>query len=89
MSEWQIIAEEAERAGVRVEMLTRKKGPQDLTPVRTLVAKRLRTELGLSYPAIGRALGGRHHTTIMSYFEVPLATPRERAQWLVYRGAGL
>lgn len=33
--------------------------------VRAWIAAELRSTFGLSYPAIGRVLGGRHHTTIM------------------------
>ena len=34
--------------------------------IRQEAARRLRSELGLSFPVIGRLLGGRHHTTIMT-----------------------
>jgi chromosomal replication initiation ATPase DnaA len=33
---------------------------------RRIVIQKLRAE-GWSYPRIGRALGGRHHTTILAY----------------------
>ncbi len=32
---------------------------------RRYAAQRMRDELGMSYPEIGKRLGGRHHTTIM------------------------
>lgn len=31
------------------------------------IARRLRDELKMSLPAIGREMGGRHHTTILYY----------------------
>lgn len=34
---------------------------------RVEIARRLRDELHLSLPAIGRAMGGRHHTTVLYY----------------------
>lgn len=58
----------ARRAGVRVEVL---RGPwqnQTLVKERRAAALRLRAELGLSYKAIGQALG-RTHWTVLSYFE--------------------
>lgn len=35
-----------------------------LVEMRRKIAKRLRDD-GYSYPAIGRALGGKHHTSVM------------------------
>lgn len=36
-----------------------------LVEAREYAAYRMRHELGMSYPAIGAELGGRHHATIM------------------------
>lgn len=59
-----ILAAVAAESGVSVEDI---KGPSRLSVIvsaRRIAARRLR-EAGLSYPAIGRFLGGRHHTSAM------------------------
>jgi hypothetical protein len=54
------------RFGVTWEELLRSgRGPEHLANARHVAAWLLRRR-GMSYPAIGRALGGRDHTTIMS-----------------------
>jgi chromosomal replication initiation ATPase DnaA len=66
-----IIREEAHRAGVRpVDVRFRCRRRRE-TEVRRKVARRLRVELHLSYPKIGRALGGRDATTILWYLAPP------------------
>lgn len=51
-------------------------------------------ESGMSLPAIGRAVG-KHHATVYHHLcaveadGAAVTTPRERAQYLVNRGAGL
>ena len=49
---------------------------------RRYVVERLRDELGLSYPHIGKLLGGRDHTTIMNLYE----TRQQWREWLQMRG---
>ena len=49
---------------------------------RRYVVERLRDELGLSYPHIGKLLGDRDHTTIMSLYE----TRQQWREWLQVRG---
>ena len=41
-----------------------------IVDARKEIAKTLRDEHGWSYKAIGRALGGRHHTTVMNLLGV-------------------
>ena len=62
----QIAAEVALRHGLTVEQL---KGPCRLRQVawpRHEAMARMRAETGRSLPAIGRFLGGRHHTTVLA-----------------------
>jgi chromosomal replication initiation ATPase DnaA len=41
-------------------------------------------ELGLSYPAIGRLLGGRHHTTVMHLVALTARRMARRTQQFTY-----
>jgi chromosomal replication initiation ATPase DnaA len=49
----------------------------ELVRVRRRVAKLLFDE-GMSYPEIGRTLGGRHHTTVMYYLGAIKSRPQEQ-----------
>lgn len=52
---------------------------REFVVIRRKIAERLRA-YGYSYPAIGRALGGRHHTTIQYMLGLPSKPlPRWRA----------
>lgn len=47
---------------------------------RSVVAHVLHVALGMSYPAIGRFLGGRHHTTILAAVRRVQRTESRRRQ---------
>ena len=67
MSQYEVVIHEvAARHGVTVEALLGRRKYSPLPAARRAVCMRLR-EAGLSLPAIGRQLGGRDHTTILSY----------------------
>ena len=51
--------------GVTVDEIVGHRRHENLVQARRDVARWLR-QLGLSYPAIGRMLGGRHHASIMN-----------------------
>ena len=99
MSEREILLEESGRAGYTPMEVRGHRKFAPLMRVRRIVAHRLRTELGLSYPKIAEALGRYDHTTAMNLFPEhaakrsrrprPAAKRRDMAQWLVHRGAGL
>jgi chromosomal replication initiation ATPase DnaA len=59
-----IIAAVARDHGLAPDDLTRRFGPHSVRPVRTLAMRRIRDELGYSYPKIGR-LFGRNHASII------------------------
>lgn len=61
----EILEEVAAKHGLRVDDLRSKSRLHVLVAARQEASFRLRTELGLSLPAIGRLLGGRDHTTIL------------------------
>ena len=61
-----ILGEVADATGISVADM---RGPSQCLPIvraRFAAMYRLRHELYMSYPAIGRVMGGRHHTTVMS-----------------------
>lgn len=60
-----ILDELAKWFGVSVEQIKGSNRKRAIVDVRDLVAYILRQYVGLSYPVIGRILGGRDHTTIM------------------------
>lgn len=62
----EIVRQVALLRGVPVAKLLGKSRAPALVKIRVECARRLRAT-GLSYPAIGRQLGGRHHATIMYY----------------------
>ncbi len=62
----EIVRQVALLRGVSVHRLLGKERGAQLVKVRKECAHLLRLT-GLSYPAIGRQLGGRHHATIMYY----------------------
>ena len=61
-----VIAQELEFHGVELLDALSRWNTSALRRCRRSIALRCRDELGMSYPEIGRILGGRHHTTIMS-----------------------
>lgn len=66
----------AAQHGTTVEAL---RGPQrhsDIVEARRDAAERLRG-IGLSFPRIGQALGGRHHSTILNLLGLLRARPTE------------
>lgn len=63
----EILTDEAQRARITVEQLRGRRIWQHYVAARRAVAHRLRA-IGYSYPAIGQAIGGRHHTSVMAYF---------------------
>ncbi len=73
LSPGQIIREAAKRHGVSVATLRGNSHAPNLIAPRT-EASRLMRSMGMSYPAIGRALK-KHHTTIMLYLR-PARAPR-------------
>lgn len=64
MSPREIIRRECERLGCYPEDVTGMSRCRWASEKRTEVARALRAA-GLSYPKIGKALGARHHTTIL------------------------
>lgn len=61
----QLVVVRADQCGVRASDVRGESRCRRVVRVRAWIAAELRAEWGLSYPAIGRVLGGRHHTTIM------------------------
>jgi len=61
-----IVQAEAKAAGITVAVMLGNRRLRHIVNARANAAARLRKEMNLSYPAIGQALGGRHHTTVMS-----------------------
>lgn len=55
----------AERYVSYLDIRGRRRYPR-LVQARVIAARRLR-DAGFSFPEIGRALGGRHHTSVMWY----------------------
>jgi len=64
MSTYDIIHAVAQETGVAVQDILSNRRYRSVVTARKLAARRLRL-LGMSYPEIGRALGGRHHTSAM------------------------
>lgn len=60
-----LMREVAEKHGVAVADLEGPSRRPAFTRPRQELMWRLRREARLSYPAIGRRLGGRHHTTVL------------------------
>ena len=99
LQECEILLQESVRAGYTPDEVRGRWKHAPLMRVRRIVAYRLRTELGRSYPKIAKALGRYDHTTAMNLFPEhaakrsrrprPAAKRRDMAQWLVHRGAGL
>ena len=54
------------QCGVRSDDVRGECRRREVVLARAWIAAELRADYGLSYPAIGRVLGGRHHTTIMN-----------------------
>jgi chromosomal replication initiation ATPase DnaA len=65
-----IIKSICEKWGITEEELKSKERINVYVKARIDVAETLRRELGLSYNSIGMLLGGRDHTTVMSYLGV-------------------
>jgi chromosomal replication initiation ATPase DnaA len=61
-----IIIEIAEANGTTADVLRSKADAYRLRGARREAYRRLRDERGMSLPRIGRFMGGRHHTTILS-----------------------
>lgn len=59
-----IIAEVARATNAPIELLLSRQRHPKLTAARCAAVRALRSE-GFSWPEIGRALGCRHHTTVM------------------------
>lgn len=59
-----IIEQVAEATGAPAWMLRSRQRHPKLTAARAAAVRALRAE-GFSWPEIGRALGGRHHTSVM------------------------
>lgn len=63
---WRKVLEDvAAKHGIDVKVLVGRSKPILLSPARQEAAYRMRMECGLSYPQLGRALGGRDHSTII------------------------
>lgn len=62
--------------GVTIEELRSDSRAQPLCGYRQVLMAALRELSGLSFPAIGRALGGMHHTTVMHACERCRNVPR-------------
>lgn len=60
-----IISTVAEHFGISVSEITGKKRPAHLVYPRHMAMYVLRDQLGMSYPDIGKAMGGKDHTTVM------------------------
>lgn len=63
---WAIIKETAVNAGVSAAELCGYAKPYLLFDARRAVCNRLRFELGMSLAQVGRLMGGRDHTTVLS-----------------------
>jgi chromosomal replication initiation ATPase DnaA len=61
-----IICEVARAHGTTADILRSKADTYRLRGARREAYRRLRDERGMSLPRIGRFMGGRHHTTILS-----------------------
>jgi chromosomal replication initiation ATPase DnaA len=59
-----IITEISQRTGAPLELIRSHRRHHRLTLIRAACVRSLRAA-GYSWPEIGRALGGRHHTTAM------------------------
>jgi len=68
MSPNEILCQVAQETSVRVKDMKSPKRWAALTNARRLAALRLRA-IGLSYPDIGRLLGGKHHTTVLYWIK--------------------
>lgn len=65
--------------GVTYDELVGPRRYQRIVAMRSVVAERLRAQR-MSLPDIGKALGGRHHTTVMNLlglFDKPRKSPRK------------
>lgn len=66
----------AEMTGVAVEDLTGPGRQRDRVAARHATCAAMRLATTASYPAIGRAMGGRDHTTVMHSVQTALSVPR-------------
>lgn len=66
MTAHEVVRQVALLRGVTVRNVLGPRRWRELVAVRREIAVIL-ASMGLSYPAIGRALGGRHHTSAMYY----------------------
>jgi chromosomal replication initiation ATPase DnaA len=63
---WKTILDQvADKHGVKVHDILSARRAQPLAKVRFEAMYRMKTETLMSYPEIGRRLGGRHHSTVM------------------------
>jgi hypothetical protein len=69
-----VLADVAARYGVPVAQILGPTSERQVVDARVAAAHGLR-ELGLSYPRIGKAVGGRHHSTVMHYLAKPVPAP--------------
>lgn len=60
-----LVVVRAAESGVRASDVRGPSRRPAVVRLRAWIAAELRSTWGLSYPKIGRILGGRHHTTIM------------------------
>ena len=65
MGAYEIVQAVASEFGVSYAELTGMRRFQRIVAIRSVAAERLRAQ-HMSLPAIGQALGGRHHTTVMN-----------------------
>jgi chromosomal replication initiator protein len=61
----QILSEVSQKRGIPVADIVGPWRRQDLVEARHEAAYRMRTETMMSFPLIGRAIGGRDHTTVL------------------------
>ena len=79
MSDFEIVASLSREMGVDPAKVRSHRRWRSLCTARRVIARMLR-EIGRSYPEIGRALGGRHHTTVMAMLgALPGKLPKARA----------
>lgn len=78
MSAIEVIRDVAKRRGLEAQHIVGPRRWSELVAARKEIASLMRNA-GWSYPRIGRALGNRHHATIMYYLGATIGRGEARA----------